>query len=202
METFATAWYNALAESRAYSAERAAERGQDLIRALGLSTVGEIARNPMLLTTLAIVHEQDNQLPNQRVVLYKRAIEILLTKWEGEQARLETTAGKELTEFLQDNKRIMPVLQELAYTAHDAGQGTDGETKAADIEWADAVRILQSALGKDYNLAVAFLTYIDKRAGLLIGQGDASDLSARFSFAHRTFQEYLAGCYQLRLQGI
>ena len=200
MHTFAEAWYNALAESGAYSADRSSERSQDLIHALKSSTIGDVGRNPMLLTTLAIVHEQDNRLPHERVRLYERAIEILLTRWEGEQARLESLAGDELTAFLQDKSRIKPVLRQLAYQAHDAGLSEEGASKVADIEWTDAMKVLKGALGNDLNLARDFLTYIDKRAGLLIGQGDASDVTARFRFVHRTFQEYLAGCYHLRLR--
>ena len=65
-----------------------------MIQALRNPTIGVIGENPMLLTALAIVHEQDNRLPNQRVVLYDRAIEILLTRWEGARGQLGTAADK------------------------------------------------------------------------------------------------------------
>ena len=187
-------------DSGAYASEHAAERSEDLLRALRNRTIGIIGRNPMLLTTLAIVHEQDNHLPDQRVVLYDRAIEILLTRWEGARTKLETATGEDLANFLRDNNRIRPVLHQLAFMAHNTARGATDASRAADIEWTEALQVLSEAMDNNLNLAQEFLHYIDQRAGLLVGQGEASGLSARYSFAHRTFQEYLAGCYQLRLR--
>jgi len=49
-------------------------------------------------------------------------------------------------------------------------------------------------------LASEFLDYVDQRAGLLVGRGGAADQSTSYSFPHRTFQEYLAGCYIIGLR--
>ena len=49
----------------------------------------------------------------------------------------------------------------------------------------------------DANQARAFLDYVDQRAGLLIGRPGASGRPDTYTFPHRTFQEYLAGCYLL-----
>ena len=196
MTDFCKAWYNGLAVAGAYAPDHATTRGNELVNAIRNPTIGEIGNNPMLLTTLAIVHEQDNHLPNQRVVLYDRAINILLTRWEGAREDLENSAGKDLAEFLRDNSRVRPVLQYMAYQAHNSGRN-EGQNQAADIEWAVAYRHLRDKLG-NADLAEAFLKYVDERAGLLVGEGDASGVPARFSFAHRTFQEYLAGCYLLK----
>ena len=92
------------------------------------------------------------------------------------------------------------MLQELAFMAHNAGRPEEGQVKGADIEWDDALKVIGEALGNDINLARDFLKYVDERAGLLVGQGEAMGLSASYRFAHRTFQEYLVGSYQLRLR--
>jgi formylglycine-generating enzyme required for sulfatase activity len=39
------------------------------------------------------------------------------------------------------------------------------------------------------------LDYVDQRAGLLVGRGGKPGRPTDYSFPHRTFQEYLAGCY-------
>ena len=43
--------------------------------------------------------------------------------------------------------------------------------------------------------ASQFLDYVDERAGLLIGRGGTPERPRVYSFPHRQFQEYLAGCY-------
>jgi hypothetical protein len=52
------------------------------------------------------------------------------------------------------------------------------------------------ALG-DPTRAARFLDYVDQRAGLLVGQGGEPGRPANYTFPHRTFQEYLAGCHLL-----
>ena len=56
-----------------------------------------------------------------------------------------------------------------------------------------------------------FLNYIDQRAGLLVGKGGGDDGGAgqiperrplSYHFPHRTFQEYLAGCYLVSLPDV
>ena len=197
MDTFCAAWYQALADGNAYTSEAATQRSNDLIQAISNPTIGALGSNPMLLTTLAIVHDQDNHLPDQRVVLYNRAIEILLTKWDSARGKLEGVLSDELVAFLRDDTRVRPVLEEMAFVAHSASQNRVKKRQVADIELTEALRILDGALG-DLELARAFLRYVDERAGLLVGKGDAKNLPARYSFAHRTLQEYLAGCYLLK----
>jgi formylglycine-generating enzyme required for sulfatase activity len=41
---------------------------------------------------------------------------------------------------------------------------------------------------------------VDQRAGLLVGRGGAPGQPSSYAFAHRTFQEYLAGCYLVNLR--
>jgi hypothetical protein len=56
--------------------------------------------------------------------------------------------------------------------------------------------LLEDELG-DANQARDFLNYVDQRTGLLLGRGEAHGRPASYGFPHRTFQEYLAGCYLL-----
>jgi formylglycine-generating enzyme required for sulfatase activity len=50
----------------------------------------------------------------------------------------------------------------------------------------------------EIGLAQEFLDYVDQRSGLIKGNGGELDKPTSYSFPHRTFQEYLAGCYLIR----
>ena len=74
-----------------------------------------IIRNPLMITITAIIHEEDKKLPQKRVELYKRCIEVLLNKWDV-QRRLKNTYASNKKEFIlrklafyghSKNKRIM-----------------------------------------------------------------------------------------------
>ena len=56
------------------------------------------------------------------------------------------------------------------------------------------MRAFRPLLNDSRDKAAVVVDYIEKRAGLLIGQGHKSD-EPQFSFPHRTFQEFLAACH-------
>ena len=141
----------------------------------------------MLLTTMIIVHQEETELPKERVVLYERAVNILLRKWE-EQIGLPA----DLSDLLKSPERLRPIVERLAFETH-LYQSRD---LSGDLPRTDALTILEDTvyLG-DIGLANRFLNYVDERSGLLVGRGGAPGKPITYSFPHRTFQEYLAGCY-------
>ncbi len=84
-------------------------------------------------------------------------------------------------------------MQRLAYEAHSAGCANQG---LAELGRGRALEVLEAPeyLGKA-GLAADFLDYVDQRAGLLVGRGGVLERPTVYTFPHRTFQEYLAGCY-------
>ena len=61
------------------------QRTADLQQAATNNELRSLAQDLRLLTTMAIIHQQETSLPNQREVLYERAVDILLRRWqEGE----------------------------------------------------------------------------------------------------------------------
>jgi predicted NACHT family NTPase len=76
--TFAQAWYNAQREQGRVDAVQAAQKATDLADTALKPALQELAANPMLLTTMAIIHQQDTRLPEERVCLYDRAVTQLL----------------------------------------------------------------------------------------------------------------------------
>ena len=185
---FVAAWYRAQRMLSRIDPAQEASRAKDLTEAALSGDLRELAANPMLLTTMAIIHQRDIRLPSQRVQLYSLAVEVLARRWQ------QGKSG-ELAVFLKDNLRLRAVLERLAYEAHRMGKG-NGAT--ADLPRGKALEILEQPefLGTT-PLADEFLNYVDQRAGLLVGRGGRPGQPQDYSFPHRTFQEYLAGCFLL-----
>ena len=117
-------------------------------------------------------------------------MDILLYRWQQQKVGQDA-----LDALLRNDRRLRPLMERLAYEAHRSK--VDGETgDTADVSRHQAQDLLEDELG-DANQARDFLNYVDQRTGLLLGQGDAHGRPASYGFPHRTFQEYLAGCYLL-----
>jgi len=193
---FASAWYHRqrdLGRTVPQDAER------DLARAATGDDLRELSSNPMMLTTMAIIHQKQTRLPDQRVKLYKEAVDILLRRWQ-QHKQGELSPSEELAKFLKNDTRLRPAMYRLAYAAHCA-RCQDKKSTTTDLPRGDALLILEDTkyLG-DLKLAQEFLDYVDQRAGLLVGRGGKDGAPAAYSFPHRTFQEYLAGCHILELR--
>lgn len=185
---FVQGWYDAPHRYGRVNARQARDKAADLARAALGDELRELAENPMLLTTMALIHQRETKLPNQHVQLCTLAVDVLVRRWQ---------KGKtgELAAFLNDQLKVRAALERLAFEAHQSGRG---EKKLADLERGAALTILEGPkyIG-DVALAAQFLDYVDQRAGLLVGRGGEPGHPQVYSFAHRTFQEYLAGCHLL-----
>jgi len=197
VQGFVTAWYGTQAQM-GHVAERDREgRAADLIRAAVSDNLREISSNPMMLTSMAIIHQKEIGLPKERVRLYKLVVDVLLRRWQKYKVGEKQLApSPELASFMLDEIRLLNVMERLAYEAHQAGRG---EKQNADLPRMRALEILeQKEYMQSLRLAGEFLDYVDQRAGLLKGNGGELERPTSYSFPHRTFQEYLAGCYMVR----
>jgi formylglycine-generating enzyme required for sulfatase activity len=185
---FAGAWYRTQAGLGRMNQTEVEKRAADLSQAAFGSDLRELSNNPMMLTTMAIIHQNQVGLPSERVRLYALAVDVLLRRWRRHRAE-----EPGLVAFLKDDLRLRAAMERLAYEAHSARSEERG---AADLERGRALTILD---GEDYlgdtALAAAFLDYVDQHTGLLVGRGGSLDRPVVYSFPHRTFQEYLAGSY-------
>ncbi len=196
IDKFIAAWYQAQQRHGHLDADKAQKRTEDLQAAA--QDLRELAENPMLLTTMALIHQQNIGLPRQRVKLYDEAVRILLVRWQKRKG-LSPDIAEQLGPVLDDEHRIRPILERLAFEVHKAEQevGRQGaDTDEAGLDRLGLLGLLEAStyLGS-LSLAEAFLDYVDDRAGILVGRGGGPDEPLRYSFPHRTFQEYLAGCY-------
>ncbi|MEM9998647.1 MAG: SUMF1/EgtB/PvdO family nonheme iron enzyme [Bacteroidota bacterium] len=197
-QQFASSWYEAQVRLNRVTPEDAVTKGGDLAQAALSSQLREISSNPMLLTTMALVHQEGVGLPDERVALYKLAVDVLLRRWRRHNVGEEPDA--ELNALLKSDRRLRQLVEHLAFEAHRTGRGQNAEALLSRDE-ALAVLHRPEHLGgslEDRQLAERFLDYVDRRAGLLAGRGGTETMPETFGFPHRTFQEYLAGCHLMQ----
>ncbi len=90
---------------------RNSERARELQRIISRDHwVRALVANPLLLSLVAFVFEQDGELPEGRAGLYKRGTELLLEKWETHRGR------KRVSRFTAEHQREL--LEEVALHFH------------------------------------------------------------------------------------
>jgi formylglycine-generating enzyme required for sulfatase activity len=190
IETFIVRWYQAIAAIGWVSATEANQKTADLQPAVQRADLLPLARNPLLLTLMATLHSNRTRLPDDRADLYHEVVELLLQRWN------ETVgADRGLLDALKipDLKlaNLREVIEQLAFDAHAANVG---KTETADISEATLLEAFCPLLGNSLDKARLVVDYIERRAGLMLGQGPRERMR-QFTFPHRTFQEFLAACY-------
>ena len=185
ISNFIENWYNSRFQDQA-EAER---RKQSLRKALDdHDRIKLLARNPLLLTIIALIHRYQAVLPKERFELYNCAVKTLLTSWDANKEISSQRLFKYLD--LYDLRRLMELL---AYWIHTQGN-VENNDSGTFIDRDDLIDQLsqqiktlkQVQLYQAEEEAEAFLTLIRDRTGLLNEQGQNC-----YGFVHKTFQEYL-----------
>jgi HEAT repeat protein/energy-coupling factor transporter ATP-binding protein EcfA2 len=186
IQQFLDHWY----DSRCTTKAEAERRKQSLKKALAdNSRIQLLARNPLLLTIIALIHRYQAVLPKERHKLYEKAVDTLLTSWDAN----KELSNHEILEYLEldDLRRLM---ERLAYWIHSQG-GTGDNEGGTLIDREELINQLSQYIREMKKVerycakaeAERFLDHIIRdRAGLLSKQG-----RDRYAFVHKTFQEYL-----------
>ncbi len=183
---FIGTWYSALVALGTIDRETAAQRTRELADSIRMEGLNELASNPMLLTVMALVHNHLGTLPREMARLYEACVELLLLRWKPNDARtLLDVMG-----IREDD--LLRLVWEIAYDAHDQQAGRED---TADIPQHAVEMIARRYVKDDAGKAQAFCEYVERRAGLLIGRGFDRYGGRIYTFPHRTFQEFLAGCH-------
>lgn len=134
-------------------------------------TIGPLTANPLLLSTLLMVHHLDGRLPDGRAELYRRYVDGMLGLWDD---RRKVSAGD--VDISTDKKR--QIMRALA--THMFLLGQDQLDEPAVLDFVGSLlcnmRIHLSAESVVANLC--------ERSGLLVGPGV-------YSFVHKTVGEFL-----------
>ena len=184
---FVTAWYTALIAMNDIDTQTAEIRVADLTEGLGNPALQAVASNPMLLTVMAIVHNHTGTLPRESAKLYHECVTLLMERWKPR----DFVALRDKLGFNNDGI-LYSMIWQIAYTAHEGQADREG---AADIPQMEIIGIVSDYVKGNLNLAKDFCDYVESRAGLLLGRGSERGMRRIFTFPHRTFQEFLAGCH-------
>lgn len=144
--------------------------------------IERLTGNPMLLTTMALIKRKIGRLPQRRVDLYEKAVEVLLNWRSAIDASL-------------DPREALPQLEYLAYAMCDEGIQQIREDQAIDL-----LRQLRDEFPHVHPLREHspedFLALLERRTGLLMQTGFIKHNGRGvpvYEFRHLTLQEYLAG---------
>ena len=164
--------------------QRAESRVAELLpRLLEWPSVRRLATNPLLLTILALIHENVGKLPNRRIRLYEICAQTLIESWRQAQTGLPSELLAELGE-----ETVIRVMAPLAYWLHEEHPGGT----ASFEEWRERLlHILREQEGYEVeeagDIAHRFLHHARYQTGLLAERG-----LGQFGCFHLTFEEYLA----------
>ncbi|MDP8206594.1 MAG: SUMF1/EgtB/PvdO family nonheme iron enzyme [Candidatus Electryonea clarkiae] len=190
IKNFISAWYKELELQKRFTEERSSELAEGLKKAALRPDLRGLSERPLLLTTMALLHSFEGQLPEDRIELYKWTVDLLLRRWQS-----KITTEKGIVDLLEVEGLKMSDLQDglntIAYTAHSK---SDDSNELSDIGEELIRKCLLPHLDDSFDKAKIFLNYISKRAGLLIPYKTDT-----YTFPHRTFQEFLAACHLVGL---
>lgn len=133
-----------------------------------------LAANPLILSLIAIVYEEQLELPERRAELYNRCGEVLLREWDAHRGI------KRFSQFTADRKRDL--LKEVAWHFH-----IEGRRYFPEAELQHLVANFLPTIDIPASESKTILDEIAAQYGLLKVQAHGW-----YGFLHLTFQEYLA----------
>ena len=186
IEAFLLRWYTAhelqYGSDPAKAGRVARERVDELLpRILEWPSIRRLATNPLLLTILALIHENVGKLPNRRIKLYEICAQTLIESWRQAQTGMPSQLLAELEE-----ETVVRVMAQLAYWLHEHRPGGTAPFE----EWKDRLgEVLQDEGFEEEaeEITRRFLHHARHEAGLLAERGPGE-----YGFFHLTFEEYLA----------
>lgn len=163
-----------------------------------------LARRPIFLTLMALVHVNDSRMPYGRADLYGRIIDLYLIRQTNQRKLKHNLKGLPMPQW--DEREVRRALGYLAWRSqHKAAEvGLEDEADARRVVWsrqameAELTDLIsggeEAAHGRFNDLtaekAPELLDYFLHPAGLLVEPADGE-----IQFAHLSFQEYLCAEY-------
>ena len=191
VKTYVERWYANVAENRpsvlggrAVAAKQSALMAADLNQTIRENrALWPLARQPLMLALLTLIHEDYKQLPDKRAELYEHTVE-LLDRWN-----IPSPADKLHEKLANVNlDRMRAALKLIAFELHS--EQRSHQRYPTIIQRARLLDKLleQQSLGGGLGAGIEdVLEYLATRNGILV-----SDAPNLYRFPHLTIQEYLA----------
>ena len=161
----------------------------------------EVARYPIVLTMIAIVHASF-ELPDYRAEVYEQCVELLLNKWQFTRSIGARKQTRTLTNELElAPNAIYEPLYEIAFKAHKGHEGNKKRTEDSGSLITEAlITGILYELWQDSKKVDTFIEYCQKANGLLMWHGTVALAGStirrnEYTFPHLTFEEFLASRY-------
>jgi HEAT repeat protein len=187
VESFVTNWYLAVetvVEDNPAARQKAEDNTADLLQRIRENDrIRRLVDTPLLLTVVALVHQNRTTLPERRAELYDECTQMLLGFWDEQKGGEAARELARLGELDRYEKRA--IMEPVALRLHEQREAQEVEGKNLR-KWLQEEFALLGTLQPDRQ-AELFLRVIQERAGLLVESEPDT-----YRFSHLTFQEYLA----------
>ncbi len=144
--------------------------------------VESLATNPLMLTIIALIKQQNVTLPERRVGLYEIALNTLIRSWNKARSLANRPVGEDLSAV--ETKKIWAAV---AYWMHSERSTGTCHRQQLQAKLVDVLIDFEYRELEAETIAESYIEAAAERAGLLEERG--ADV---FAFMHQTFQEYLA----------
>ena len=200
IKLFVRAWYEQHRLIDPRKTEQYEKKEEQLLKVLhpeDRRQLYKVARYPIILTVMAVVHASDD-LPDSRAQVYEKCVNLLLEKWDQQRSIAGRKEVKNILVELDVTSGIInQALWEIAYKAH---LGTrNGENESGLITKGLLSGVMTEFLDESSKVK-KFVDYCEQSNGLLMLQGKIRDEKRKqerfiYTFPHLTFEEYLAARY-------
>ncbi|MCL6435696.1 MAG: NACHT domain-containing protein [Leptolyngbyaceae cyanobacterium HOT.MB2.61] len=178
IEQFIKNWFYSDADREAGTAEKCWR----LLQKPENRCARELAQSPLLLTLLCLVYHSSQNFPQNRSVLYRKALRVLLEEWAAEKRIFQEEVYQGLSTEYEE-----VLLSEIAYQGFEANRLFFSQREVVD----QIKTFLANNLNAPRHLnGEKVLEAIAVQQGILVERAQEV-----FSFSHLTLQEYLTAQY-------
>ncbi|MCP4657758.1 MAG: NACHT domain-containing protein, partial [bacterium] len=186
VDSFVKKWhlaYDQAVHPESPDPRQAAADADALIKDIGANPrVESLATNPLMLTIIALIKQQNVGLPERRVQLYEIILNTLIRSWNKARSLANRPVGEDLS--AEETKKIWAAVAHWMHREKSTGTCHRQQVQERLVEV--LIEFNRGEIEAE-KIAESYIAAAAERSGLLEERG-----TNVFAFLHQTFQEYLA----------